>query len=58
MTDTTVIAQLLRVIAWLLFAFFLLALSVFFGHSLIILILACGAALQGMLFLWSTPKNS
>jgi hypothetical protein len=61
MTDLTVIAQLLRAIAWLLFALFLLALAASTGGSilsLVFLVIACAAALQGMVFVWSTPKNS
>lgn len=57
----TPIAHFLRAIAWLLFAFFLLALAaLFLGtlFSMVLLVLACGAALQGMVVVWSTTKKS
>ncbi|HEX6290225.1 MAG TPA: hypothetical protein VFZ66_13615 [Herpetosiphonaceae bacterium] len=59
--DTTSIAHFLRAIAWLLFALFLLGLATLSMGSLlgvIILVVACGAALQGMVVVWSTTKNS
>lgn len=59
--QTTTLAHFLRAIAWLLFAMFLLQLATLFlsiTFGWITLILACGAALQGMVVVWSTTKNA
>ena len=59
--NTPILAHFLRAIAWLLFALFLLGLATLFLSTTfgwIILILACGAALQGMVVVWSTTKNA
>ncbi|HEY0603587.1 MAG TPA: hypothetical protein VGD58_11785 [Herpetosiphonaceae bacterium] len=59
--NTTILAHFLRAIAWLLFALFLLGLTALLlgtGFGWITLILACGAALQGMVVVWSTTKNA